>query len=389
MRVWMISDVFFPRVNGVSTSIEIFRRQLPQFGVQVELLAPDYGQATPEDTVWRVPAKPVPRDPEDRLMSWRAACRIIDQRAQQHAPDLIHIQTPFLAHYLGVRAAKKLGCPVVTTYHTLFEEYLHHYLPFVPASWLKAVARSFSRWQCNGLDCVVVPSSAMAARLRAYGIQSLIEILPTGIPLARFQTGERARFRSSHQIPEDRPVALFVGRVAHEKNIQFLLDSLSHLKQQIPNILLVITGEGPARESLEQYAKAQGLAEHVLFLGYLNRETGLPDAYAGADVFVFASRTETQGLVLLEAMAAGLPVVAQAEMGTRDILLCERGCRVAPDDLEGFATTVAAVLQLPAQDKTTLSEQARQYAQEWSDNALAGKMANLYQSLKSLHQSKS
>lgn len=382
MRVWMISDVFFPRVNGVSTSIETFRRQLPQFGINVDLLAPDYGaDSGSDDQVWRIPARPVPRDPEDRLMSWRAACRLIDQHAKTPA-DLVHIQTPFLAHYLGIRAARRMNCPVVATYHTLFEEYLHHYLPMVPARWLKSIARAFSRWQCNALDCVVVPSSAMAERLRDYGIHARIEILPTGIPLQRFATGDRARFRTQHQIDPQRPVALFVGRVAHEKNIAFLLHALQTLRARCPDVLLVITGEGPARAALEREAATLGLSEHVLFLGYLDRNTGLPDAYAGADVFVFASRTETQGLVLLEAMAAGLPVVALAEMGTRDILLPERGCRVAPDDPAGFAEVVASVLTLEPSARASLVDAARAYAEEWSDSALAGKMAGLYRSLR-------
>ncbi len=224
MRVLMVSDVYFPRVNGVSTSIETFRRTLVAHGVEVRLVVPRYGDEAEEPGVVRVPGRPVPGDREDRLVGWRAMQRTVLAAAQDC--DLIHIQTPFCAHYAGLKAGRKLGLPVLATYHTLFEEYLQHYAPFLPAGWLKGQARAFSRRQCNALDAVVVPSTALRQRLESYGVTAPLHVLPTGIPLARFAGGDGPLFRLHHGIAAERPMALFVGRVAHEKNIGFLLEAL-------------------------------------------------------------------------------------------------------------------------------------------------------------------
>ena len=173
---------------------------------------------------------------------------------------------------------------------------------------------AFSRRQCNALDAVVVPSSAMRQRLAEYGVTAPMTVLPTGIPLGQFAGGDGAAFRQRHGIAPQRPLALFVGRVAHEKNIGFLLDALAHAQQVAPGAMLMIAGEGPAMGDLRRRVQQLGLAAHVIFIGYLDRRQDLPACYAAADVFAFASRTETQGLVLLEAMAAALPVVALSAM---------------------------------------------------------------------------
>ncbi len=381
MRVLMISDVYFPRVNGVSTSIETFRKCLSDQGVAVTLMAPRYGTEDADEPLelLRLPASRIPMDPEDRLMSYRAAMSLAPQ-LEKEGYDLIHIQTPFAAHYAGVALARQLGIPALATYHTLFEEYLYHYIPFLPREWLRGLARRYSRKQCNELAGVIVPSRAMASRLQEYGVTTPLEILPTGIPLQRFSQGDRQGFRARHQIAPDRPVALFVGRVAHEKNIDFLIKALQSAHAQNPDILLVITGEGPARPALEKEARLAGLAQNILFLGYLDRTQALPDAYAGADLFVFASRTETQGLVLLEAMASGLPVLALSAMGTTDILEPERGCRIGAEQSTDFGLQMAALLS-DGHALRLMAQEARSYADEWSDQAMASRLAHFYRRL--------
>lgn len=397
LTVLMVSDVYFPRINGVSTSIETFRRALAPQGVTVRLVVPDYGAETALENehqadIRRVPGRPVPRDPEDRLMAWTALRRVVAAAAE--GADLIHLQTPFLAHYAGLAEARRRRLPVLTTYHTFFEEYLHHYAPFLPGSLLRGLARRLSRHQCNGVDEVVVPSHAMAERLSGYGVTAPMTVLPTGIPMARFaDSGEgearstaRRRFRQAHGIAAERPVALFVGRVAFEKNIAFLLEAHALARRHLPDLLLLVTGEGPARATLERQAARLGLGESVRFLGYLERERALPDCYAAADAFVFASHTETQGLVLLEALAAGLPVVALAEMGTRDILLDRHGqpmpgCVVPRAEVADFALRLADLLASLRHDphvRPRLSRAARGTAAAWSDVALATRLAECY-----------
>ncbi|MEW6677336.1 MAG: glycosyltransferase [Pseudomonadota bacterium] len=378
LRVLMVSDVYFPRINGVSTSIETFRQALGPEGVEVSLIAPRYGDEAEAAGITRVRGWPIPLDPEDRFVAYGSLKRAVLAAAPNH--DIIHIQTPFGAHYAGLAAARAHRKPVLTTYHTLFEEYLHHYIPFLPARALRAMARSFSRSQCNAMNRVVVPSTAMAERLRDYGVETELRILPTGLPQAAFTPGDGARFRTGLGLDARTPVLLFVGRVAHEKNIGLLLQALVDIRKQYPDVQLLITGEGPAVPELQRQTEKFDLKGNVRFLGYLDRRSELPDAYASADAFIFASRTETQGLVLLEAMAQGCPVVGIPAMGTRDILGPERGCVPAPDDPAGFAQAVIRLLADP-DTRARLAAEARIYAAEWSDEAMARRMAALYREM--------
>jgi 1,2-diacylglycerol 3-alpha-glucosyltransferase len=385
MRILKVSDVYFPRVNGVSTSIETFRRDLVALGHEVVLVAPWYAAelpdapTNPDASIWRIAARRVPRDPEDRIMSWRALQDALGKLARQGF-DIVHIHTPFLAHYAALRVARDFKVPVLATYHTLFEEYLHHYVPLLPRSICRGLARRFSRSQCNQLDAVIAPSRAMHDALLAYGVNKRIEILPTGLPEDRFELGDGKAFRSRHGIPADRPVLLFVGRAAHEKNIGFLLEMLRDLRRRRPEVLLLIAGEGPASADLRNRAAQLKLGDSVRFMGYLNRGGELQDCYRAADVFVFASLTETQGLVLLEAMAQGVPVVAIPRMGTVDILAPGRGCRHASDSTQGFAATVDDLLS-DAAALRTLGLEARAYAGDWASRRMAERLAQVYESL--------
>lgn len=386
MRILKISDVYFPRVNGVSTSIETFRRDLTALGHDVVLVAPAYGETVPQarasadPSIRRVPARAVPRDPEDRIMSFGGLRRALAELASSRF-DVVHIHTPFLAHYAGLRFAKTQRVPVVATYHTLFEEYLHHYVPLLPRVLGRGLARRFSRSQCNQLDAVIAPSQAMRQALLDYGINKRIEVLPTGLPAERFRAGDGGAFRRRHDLAQGQPLLLFVGRTAHEKNIGFLLQMMLELKALGSDALLLIAGEGPAADSLRAQAARMGLDGSVRFLGYFERSGELQDCYSAADIFVFSSLTETQGLVLLEAMAQGVPVVAIPRMGTIDILGPGRGCRQAPNDCRGFAQVVRDLLADRAACRA-LGEDARRYAQTcWASAAMAQRLSALYASL--------
>jgi len=383
LHVLFVSDVYFPRINGVSTSIETFRGELMAAGHRVSLIAPHYQNVKEviraAAGIYRIPARAVPRDPEDRLMSYRSALGLAEALRPQNVA-VVHIHTPFVAHYAGLALARALGVPCVATYHTYFEEYLGHYLPFLPGAWVRAAARRFSRAQCNDLDAVVVPSAAMREVLAGYGVSRPLTVLPTGIPTDFFSPGDGRRFRGEHGIAAERPMALFVGRVAFEKNIGFLLEVVARARRLVPGLLLVVAGEGPALPALREQTEHLGLAGHVLFVGYLDRHSGLRDCYAAADAFVFASRTETQGLVLLEAMAQGVPVVGLAMMGTREIILPQRGAVAAPDDVAGFARCLVDVLHEPSR-RAALALDAQQFARQWSAAARARELAELYQSL--------
>lgn len=374
----MVSDVYFPRVNGVSTSIRTFRTGLEGLGCTTTLVAPAYPGAAHDDAeALRVPSRYVPFDPEDRFMSprgARAACR-----NSRGGVDLLHIQTPFVAHGVGIAMARELRVPVIATYHTFFEEYLHHYAPFLPRGFWRAAARTISRRQCNALDAVVAPSPQMQRVLRDYGVTAPIEIIPTGLDPDDFRAGDGAAFRARHAIAPDRPVMLLVGRVAHEKNIGFLLEVLADVRRAVPGVLLVVAGEGPALRWLRREIAAAELAGNVLLVGYLDRRGALLDCYRAADVFVFASRTETQGLVLLEALASGTPVVSTAILGTADVLAGARGALVVPEERAAFAAAVTSVLTQPAL-RAELAAGARDHVlRNWASAVMTRRLLALYE----------
>lgn len=381
MNILLISDVYFPRVNGVSTSIDTFRREYLAKGHKVWLIAPDYFSPSEDEThILRIPSHYLFVDPEDRIMRYGHALRHLPALRRENF-DIIHIQTPFVAHYLGLRLSRELGIPRVETYHTHFEEYFYHYLPLLPRPLMRYLARGFARHQCNQLQGLVVPSRPMLDVLRHYGITTQAEIIPTGLEPDRFELGDGASFREKYAIPQSRPVMLFVGRVAHEKNIGFLLKITQRVRQDIADVLFVIAGEGPAQESLRAETRRLGLEDNVQFIGYLDRQTELRDCYRCADLFVFSSRTETQGLVLLEAMAQGVPLVSTAEMGAKSVLCEGFGVHIASEDVEEFAGKAIALLQDP-EERQRLGAAGQTYARQWSAASLADRMLDFYRQIK-------
>lgn len=381
LKILMISDVYFPRINGVSTSIASFRGSLERLGYSVTLICPDYlvGQVD-EPSVLRIPSRQVPGDPEDRMMRYRDILALAPTLAGE-AFDLIHVHTPFTAHYAGVALGRRLNIPVVATYHTLFEEYIHHYIRWVPRRWLRFAARRLSTHQCQQLDALVAPSQAMQHALSRYGVTTPTTVIATGLALESFcKPQDTNDFRSYYGLPQQARLLLYVGRAAFEKNIDFLIDMLPKVLTEHPTTRLIIAGEGPAHDSLVQRAQEVGVAESVLFIGYLDRSGPLQAAYRAADVFVFASRTETQGLVLLEAMALGTPVVSTAMMGTRDVLKEGEGCLIAGDHHEDFAAKVNHLLS----DETLrqqLAKRAQTYAASWHEDTKSAELVAMYQKL--------
>jgi 1,2-diacylglycerol 3-alpha-glucosyltransferase len=389
VRALFVSDVYFPRVNGVSTSIRTFRQDLATCGVETLLVVPSYVQSgtasdqepSPDEPgILRVPSSSVPKDPEDRRMQWGGLNRVLATIPRGQV-DVVHIQTPFVAHYAAARFARRNGLPCVATYHTFFEEYLHHYVPVLPRSIGRYLARSFTRSQCADVQVLIAPSDPMRDVLLEYGVSTPIHVLPTGLPADRFNPGIAERFRSEQGIPAGRPLVTYVGRVAHEKNIEFLVKVFVEVRKAVPEAMLVIAGEGPARAPLRQLVTRLGLEKDVHFAGYLDRNTGLLDCYAAANVFVFASRTETQGLVLLEAMAQGAPVVSTAELGTRSVLKAGCGALVVEEQLQPFTAAVVKVLQDVAL-RSDLAERGRTYARTWSSATMARRLADLYKTLR-------
>lgn len=386
MNILMLSDVYFPRVNGVSSSIRTFARVLTALGHRVTLVAPDYGSHSGQANydgegfeVIRLPSRVIFFDPEDRLIQAPALRAVLPTLAARHW-DVIHIHTPFRAHGLGVRLARETGRPTVESYHTYFEEYIGHYLPWLPSPMLRFAARALSRRLCAAVDHLIVPSREMADVLTRYGIDTPSTLLPTGLDLSEFAGGDGVGFRSAHGIASGRPVLVTVSRLALEKNIAFLLRVVKRLLTDVPDVLFVIAGEGPDAERLKKLSAALGLQDNVRFFGNLDRRTSLLDCYRAGDAFVFASPTETQGLVLIEAMALGVPIVSTAVMGTATVLAGARSAVVSDEDVDVFAEHVTSLLR-DAPRRAELSAAGPVDARAWSVDTLMTQAVMLYEEL--------
>lgn len=381
MKVLFLSDVYYPRINGVSTSIRNSKINLERLGHSVHLIAPEYPFDTnKEKWITRIPSMSIPFDPEDRLMSY-FKIRKLSNWIKKENFDIIHIHTPFVAHYFGLHLKNFLNIPCVETYHTFFEDYLHLYIPWLPKIFSKWFARRLSKRQCNKVDAVISPSPQMADILKKYGVSTSCEVIPTGIQASFFTQRDKKVFRTQYNIPLNKKVLLYVGRVAKEKNIEFLINVLNVLSQEDKDIILMITGQGPAEQEIEKKIISLNLQEKVKKLPYLDQENELPQCYAGADIFVFSSKTETQGIVPLEAMAQGTPVVAIAELGIASVIKDEEGALIAKDDIQHFCSQVKRLLD-HRKFSIEQSKKAKKYVMEnWSAEHMAENTINFYQKI--------
>ena len=381
MKIALVTDTYFPRINGVATSTQIFAEEFAKLGHEVHIYAPEFPNSMDENStfkVYRFPSMYLFFDPEDRLGLPNKDKKLVQQFIDNKY-DIVHTQTPFTIGGPAVKWARKSGAKVVHTYHTLFAAYTEHYLWFLPKALGIWYAESTSRRYCNSCDLLITPSTEMQNVLASYRVQKPIEVIPTGIRLERFigKDGNRFRKMKGYQ-PEDK-LLLFMGRVAEEKNIDFLLKVVDRLKNKVPHLKFFIAGEGAAKKRLEKMVDELQLQDVVHFAGYLSKEDWR-DCYAGSDLFVFASVTETQGLVVTEAMAAGTPVVAVGEMGIKDVMASNKGGLVTKLDEDEFTDAVYRMMTDKALYEQKKSETLAE-ADKWSSTSMAKRMISAYEQL--------
>jgi glycosyltransferase involved in cell wall biosynthesis len=291
-------------------------------------------------------------------------------------PDIVHSHHPHLLGHTAVRIARRFRRPLVFTHHTMYEHYLH-YVP-ARASRMRELVIRFDTGYCNLCDYVIAPSASVAGILRERGVTTPIEIIPTGVDVRRFETGDGSGVRRAWGIGPKAFVAGYVGRLAPEKNLPFLAEAMATFVTQDPQAHFLVIGSGPSEEEVTRAFEEKKVRERLHLLGSLEGPA-LVNAYHAMDVFVFASYSETQGMVLTEAMAAGKPVVALDAPGVRDVVLDEvNGRLIEPDGSAEFVSAVEQIASASAARQKELSRAAWKTAHRFSMDRCGRKLLRLY-----------
>jgi glycosyltransferase involved in cell wall biosynthesis len=318
MKICMMTNTYLPHVGGVARSVSTFAEEFRRRRHRVLVVAPEFeGKQLPPRAASIVERVPAIQNFHGSDFSVRLPMVGLPPRLAAFEPDIVHAHHPFLLGDTALRVAATKNAPVVFTHHTRYEDYTH-YVPFDSPA-LKEMAIKLSTHFANLCDGVIAPSESIARLIRRRGVNRPIQVVPTGIDVQAFASGNGARFRRKFRIPANAFVVGHVGRLAPEKNLEFLGDALAHFLSATPSARFLVVGAGPSEEKLRESFLARGVADRLILAG---KQTGraLSDAYAAMNVFGFASFSETQGMVLAEAMAAGLPVVALNASGVREVM---------------------------------------------------------------------
>ncbi|MDB5349550.1 MAG: glycosyltransferase [Planctomycetota bacterium] len=371
MRVTLVTETYFPQVNGVSRTLGQLVRVLRAAGDHVQLVHPDYGAPaeSPDDQLVRSIRVPFYQELRLPLPPFRTALRAIDE----FEPDILHIATEATLGLAALRHALSRKIPVVSSFHTNFDQYTNHY----GVGWTRGALWQYFRWFHNQTRQTYVPSLATISELEAKGLKRLV-LWPRGVDGTLFRPDRSGREdirRSLGFTPEDVVIG-HVSRIAVEKNVAYLGESLERVASLRPNARVLIVGDGPARPDLE--AKLAGVAR---FVGYRTGDD-LADHYAAADLFAFASLTETFGNVILEAMASGLPVVAVRSGGPGEIIQPgETGLLVAPDAPASVFADALIGLVDDATARARMSASARAYALSQTWEAIMRALRDRYEAI--------
>lgn len=373
MNILMMTNTYTPHVGGVARSVEAFTQLYRARGHRVLVIAPEFeGQPEHEHDVYRLPAwqnfngsdfsvsLPLPGSLSQALRDFR--------------PDIVHSHHPFLVGAMAVRVARRHQAPLVFTHHTMYEAYTH-YVPWNSRA-MKRFAIDLSTNYANLCDHVFAPSASVAAILRQRGVTVPITELPTGVALEQFDRGSGPGFRAIMDIPEDAFVVGHLGRLAHEKNVPFTARAVARFLQERRDTVFLVVGEGPQAEQIDRILTEHGVGDRLYRAGKL-KPPFLASAYKAMDIFAFASKTETQGMVIAEAMAAGTPVVALDAAGAREMVADGvSGRLIGEEDTASFARAIADIAGLDAEARARMSRKARAQAETVSldrcaDTALA------------------
>jgi glycosyltransferase involved in cell wall biosynthesis len=369
MRVTLVTETYFPQVNGVSRTLGELVRYLRSRGDRVQLIHPDYGDAADGDQSRTVRSVVLPFYKELflPLPPFGSVCAAIES----FRPDILHIATEATLGLGILRFARKRRLAVVSSFHTNFDQYSDHYR----VGWARGAIWRYLRWFHNRTRETYVPSQATIGELTPLGFERLV-LWKRGVDsdLFRPDRPERLEVRRAHGFSPQDVVITYVSRIAREKNVDYLAEAFANLASWRPEVKVMMVGDGPSRAALEQR-----IGSFTRFVGYRHGED-LADHYAASDIFAFSSLTETFGNVVLEAMSSGLPVVALRAGGVGETVQAgTTGLLVEPN--EPPVRLAEALLRLveQAEERTRMSLAARAYAVAQSWDAIMGGLRHRYQ----------
>ncbi|MBP2382346.1 glycosyltransferase family 4 protein [Brachybacterium sacelli] len=359
VRVLLTTDWWEPVVNGVVASVATLRRELLALGCDVRVLTLSQGMRTrSEEGVYRIGSVSAGLF-YDRARIGMPGSRRVLREIVRWGPDVIHSQCEFSTHVWARRIARTLGAPLVHTYHTIYEDYTHYYSPSRTVG--RKVVATFSRRVLAGTDAVIAPTAKVARLLDGYGVHRPLHVVPTGLDLQRFRparsAAERADVAALRErlcITAEQKVLVSVCRLAKEKNLDEVLDLVAAADRE--DTVLVLVGEGPYREELEAHAEALGIADRVRFAGVVD-PAEVQRWYRIGDAFVSASRSETQGLTFIEALASGLPLLCRRDPSLASVVIAGRTGWQYETSAE-FSARLETLLDDPALRRTMSAEAA-------------------------------
>ncbi|MDX1764855.1 MAG: glycosyltransferase, partial [bacterium] len=363
-------------MGGVTRSIETLVHEVHARGHEVRLFAPRFeGYEETEDWIYRVPSIPRFNHTDFSLpLPYSVRVRSI---MTDFSPHLVHVQHPFFLGEMGMHLGKNRNIPIVLTYHTQYEQY-SHYAPIdsdLVKRWIINVCNSF----CNLCDLVVAPSTDIRQVLIDRKVTSRIEVIPTGVNLEPYREPDRRWLRETFRIGPEKKILIHTGRLAKEKNLPFLFRAVAQVMSDNEGVVFFVAGIGDQAPYLKELSSQLGIEGQVIFHGKMTAEE-LAAAYAGADLFVFSSKSETQGLVVLEAMAAGTPVVAVDAPGVRDMVTDSVDGYLTEEDEGLFARRILLLLDSP-DHRAAFSRAAEEKAAQFQSSAMGGKILDEYEHL--------
>ncbi|OGW91791.1 MAG: glycosyl transferase family 1 [Omnitrophica bacterium RIFCSPHIGHO2_02_FULL_63_14] len=375
MKILMMTNTYKPLVGGLETSVQMFADEYRRRGHRVVIVAPVFEDMRPEEDVVRIPA--IQNFNGSDFSVQLPIPGVLNEALGDFKPEIVHSHHPYLVGDTALRVAHRHRAPLVFTHHTLYEQNTH----YVPgdSEVLKRFVVQLATGYANLADQVFAPSESLKRLLIERGVTGTpIDVVPTGLYLERFAEGDKSGFRRRHGIPEEAFVVGHLGRLAPEKNPEFTARAVARFMKKEPLARFLIVGKGPSAEAIGQIFASEGLPQRVHAVGAADGSE-LVDAYHAMDVFAFASQSETQGLVLTEAMAAGVPVVAVDACGVRDVVRDGTNGRLLPkEDIALFALALAWMARQDRPGRQELRKAARAAAAGFSMPLMAERALEIY-----------